>query len=299
MAVERNYQRSSKIGKAKKMKRMILIFLLSLMTGTAAQVRVDTVITRAEVQDSTIRIDLQIHVRWKADPDTTQPAPPDTTPPPPQPPDSVDSAGTIELILERHGEDVIWLSVTNFSDRILSGLILKNLFFDYVRCDDFRNRISPPLGYTGDGRITADSVTVDFIDPVERGNVCGIGIVFTGGIVDEFDVILLFGDDRVPVNIGMLKQAELDVPAREEPEGPRKIGIRIGWDRNTEPDLAGYIVKYGMARDSVVGSRYVDDPNTTFYDMEVFAGLAYWFCVQAFDRSGNVGRESEWVSFRE
>jgi hypothetical protein len=278
---------------------MILIFLLSWFIGAAAQVRVDTVITRAEVQDSTIRIDLQIHVGWAAAPDTTQPAPPDTTPPPPQPPDSADTAGTITLTLERRSEDVAWLSAVNYSDRILSGLILKNLFFDYVRCDDFRNRVTPPLGYTGDGRITADSVTVEFIDPVERGDRCGIGIVFTGGIVDEFDVILLFGDDRVPVNIGMLKQAEVDVPVREEPEGPRKIGIRIGWDRNTEPDLAGYIVKYGMARGSVAGSRHVDDPNTTYYDMEIFAGLTYWFCLQAFDRSGNVSRESEWVSFRE
>jgi hypothetical protein len=272
---------------------------LGWLAGAAAQVRVDSVRVQAEVQDSMIHIDLQIHVRWAVSPDTTQPAPPDTSPPPPQPPDSADTAGTIKLSLERHGEDVIWLSAVNFSDRILSGLVLKNLFFDYLRCDDFRNRISPPLGYTGDGRITADSVTMYFIDPVERGDRCGIGIVFTGGIVDEFDVILLFGDDRVPVNIGMLKQAEVTVPARVEPEGPRKIGIRIGWNRNTEPDLAGYIVKYGMARGSVAGSRHVDDPNTTFYDMEIFAGLTYWFCVQAFDRSGNVSRESEWVSFRE
>lgn len=266
-----------------------IILILGFAGILSAQVEIDTLKTTVEVQGNTIRIGLQIQIRSVSPPDTTKPEEPEKPP---------EYAGTVTLRLERKGGDVVWLNLTNLSDRILTAVVLKNLFFDYVRCDDFRNRVSPALGYTGDGRITADSVSVEFIDPVERGNSLGIGIVFTGGILDEFDVVLQFGNDRVPINIGMLKEAEVDIPASNEPAEPGKIGIRIRWDQGREPDLAGYIVKYGMAKGSVVGSRNIDNPDTTFYDMDIFTGLTYWFCLQAFDRSGNVSGESEWVSFR-
>ena len=292
------------------MRRIIFLLVFIFAMNLSAQITVDsakTVIERIDSLSSLITTKMWLSYESviippePVPPDTTPPVPPDPPEPEPQPPDTTtpEYAGTVKLTLEQHGEDVLWLSAVNFSDRILGVAVLKNLYFDYVRCDDFRNRVSPLLGYTGDGRITADSVTVQFIDPVERGGSLGIGIVFTGGIVDEFDVVLMFGNDRVTVNIGMLKEAEVNVPARDEPEEPGKVGVRLRWDRNTEPDLAGYIVKYGMARGSVAGSRYVDDPDITFYDMDIFTGLTYWFCVQAFDRSGNKSRESEWVSFRE
>ncbi|MEJ2629158.1 MAG: fibronectin type III domain-containing protein, partial [bacterium] len=72
--------------------------------------------------------------------------------------------------------------------------------------------------------------------------------------------------------------------------------VIVSWTANSEPDLAGYKVYYGM--ESKNYSQFVNAGNTTIYSIGTLtAGQTYYFAVTAYDESGN---ESDWsteVSF--
>ncbi|HOO36785.1 MAG TPA: fibronectin type III domain-containing protein [Deltaproteobacteria bacterium] len=62
--------------------------------------------------------------------------------------------------------------------------------------------------------------------------------------------------------------------------------VRLSWDSNTEPDLAGYIVYYGTSSRSYM--EYFDAGLTTSVDVaDLTAATPYFFAVTAYDTSGN------------
>lgn len=71
--------------------------------------------------------------------------------------------------------------------------------------------------------------------------------------------------------------------------------LRVSWDPNSEADLAGYVIRWGISPGD--RSREEDVGNVTaheFHDLE--AGQTYYFVVHAYDRAGNVSLPSIEVS---
>jgi hypothetical protein len=60
--------------------------------------------------------------------------------------------------------------------------------------------------------------------------------------------------------------------------------ITIGWDRNTEPNIAGYVVSYGTASGSY--NQTVDVGQATTWSLTVNDGRTYYFAVQAYNTAG-------------
>jgi hypothetical protein len=73
---------------------------------------------------------------------------------------------------------------------------------------------------------------------------------------------------------------------------PSTGSIELTWDRNTEPDLAGYRVY--RAEGSGVLERQPDLPQTPGYsDRKIETGRTYRYAVSSLDRTGNESRMSE------
>ncbi len=71
--------------------------------------------------------------------------------------------------------------------------------------------------------------------------------------------------------------------------------IRLAWDPNTEPDLAGYHLKYGTT--SGIYQQTIDVGNVTSYDVrDLAANQTYYFVVLAYDLAGNESPPSNEVS---
>jgi hypothetical protein len=62
--------------------------------------------------------------------------------------------------------------------------------------------------------------------------------------------------------------------------------VTLAWDRNTEPDVAGYRIYYGLASDQY--SNRIDVGNQTNYTVASLAdGKTYYFAATAYDRYGD------------
>lgn len=73
---------------------------------------------------------------------------------------------------------------------------------------------------------------------------------------------------------------------------PSTGSIELTWDRNTEPDLAGYRVY--RAEGSGVLERQPDGPQTPGYsDRKIEPGRMYRYAISAVDKTGNESRMSE------
>lgn len=72
--------------------------------------------------------------------------------------------------------------------------------------------------------------------------------------------------------------------------------VKLSWNANTEPDLAGYIAYYGTAS-HVYSTTALAGTQTsaTFLNL---APATYYFAVVAFDSSGNASDYSQEVSLR-
>ena len=71
--------------------------------------------------------------------------------------------------------------------------------------------------------------------------------------------------------------------------------IRIAWDPNTEPDLAGFKISYGTASQSY--GTLIDIGNITSHTVTgLTGGKTYYFAVRAYDSSGNMSGFSNEVS---
>jgi len=71
--------------------------------------------------------------------------------------------------------------------------------------------------------------------------------------------------------------------------------LTVAWDANTEPDLAGYIVRYGTS--SGVYASQVNVGNVTQYTLQnLNVGSTYYVVVQAYNQAGLVSGNSAEVS---
>src|SRR5206468_3724620 len=71
--------------------------------------------------------------------------------------------------------------------------------------------------------------------------------------------------------------------------------VRLTWDANTEPDLAGYRIRYGTAPSS--HTQMIDVGMVTSYAvMDLPAGTTFYFVVAAYDLAGNESQPSNEVS---
>lgn len=73
--------------------------------------------------------------------------------------------------------------------------------------------------------------------------------------------------------------------------------IKIAWQPNTEPDLAGYYVYYG-AKDRPLGARINVGRQTQYTIQNLPAGETYKIAVTAFDQTGNESPFSQQMSAR-
>ncbi len=67
------------------------------------------------------------------------------------------------------------------------------------------------------------------------------------------------------------------------------------WDRNPEPDIAGYRLSYGIA--SGVYTTTIDVGNVTSRQLSLAGGQRYFFAVQAYDTAGLISDYSAEVAF--
>ena len=71
--------------------------------------------------------------------------------------------------------------------------------------------------------------------------------------------------------------------------------VRLGWNANTEKNLAGYKIHYGMASGNY--SVHIDVQNVTTYTLTgLTAGQTYYFATSAYDISGKESGYSREVS---
>ena len=64
----------------------------------------------------------------------------------------------------------------------------------------------------------------------------------------------------------------------------RAATLTLAWDRNPEPDIAGYVVSYGTRSGSHTAS--VDVGNVTTSTISLTSGFRYFFTVQAYNTAG-------------
>lgn len=95
--------------------------------------------------------------------------------------------------------------------------------------------------------------------------------------------------------IALLTMPGGTMDAKAEPE-PDTVSILLTWDANTDEDLAGYRVRYGLA-----SGRYdesVDVGAVTSVTLKPFtAGTTYYFVVSAYDTRGLEGPPSDEIHF--
>ena len=78
-------------------------------------------------------------------------------------------------------------------------------------------------------------------------------------------------------------------------EVQEKGEVALAWDPNTEPDLAGYKLYYGLG--SRVYTKVVDVGDQTSYTVgSLDAGKTYYFAVTAYNTSGYISDYSNEVS---
>ncbi|HEX9427987.1 MAG TPA: fibronectin type III domain-containing protein, partial [Candidatus Polarisedimenticolia bacterium] len=98
-----------------------------------------------------------------------------------------------------------------------------------------------------------------------------------------------FGKLCVTIGLGLILALSAAAPARAA------TGLKLAWDANTEPDLAGYRIRYGTAPGT--RTQMVDVGNFTSYTVTgLTAGTTYYFAVHAYDLSGNESLPSSEVS---
>jgi VCBS repeat protein/FG-GAP repeat protein len=68
----------------------------------------------------------------------------------------------------------------------------------------------------------------------------------------------------------------------------------LAWDRNPEPDIAGYVVSYGTSSGSY--TTRVDVGNVTTWTISLASGSRYFFAVQAYNTAGLLSTMSNEVS---
>jgi len=59
--------------------------------------------------------------------------------------------------------------------------------------------------------------------------------------------------------------------------------VGLAWDASTSPEVLGYKIYYGLVNDV----RVIDVGNVTTYRVKGLEPDTYWFCVTAYDLSGN------------
>ncbi len=75
---------------------------------------------------------------------------------------------------------------------------------------------------------------------------------------------------------------------------PASTAVSLAWDANTEPDLAGYQIRYGNTSGNY--TRMINVGNATSCTVsDLIANTTYYFVVIAYDQAGNVSQPSNEV----
>jgi hypothetical protein len=92
----------------------------------------------------------------------------------------------------------------------------------------------------------------------------------------------------------MVNQAIAQPTPPKNVVGPTHVSIGLAWDANTETDLVGYKVYYGVAP-HIYGAPIVvpGTPATPTYTLTGFAGGTYFFAVTAYNASQESGFSNE------
>ena len=121
---------------------------------------------------------------------------------------------------------------------------------------------------------------------------------------NDTTIYFVFTNDYWDPNKGHdvnLKLRNLKFSGTQTPVQPTKIdtmqadSITVSWKPNTEADLAGYIVYYGIASGSY--SDNVDLGNITSHVLKLPADQTYYLAVKAYDQSKNKSGYSDEVVF--
>lgn len=255
------------------MKRAILILTVIWATVSIAQEITFPQDTLRLKPGEEIKIDFEVVVIAVEDdsagtpPDTTQP---DTT------------AGTFLVKIDdrpgSYGPEWFTLILHNKSTRTLGRIIFDGIFYDYVRSDDLRFILGTN---TNDAdKFNRRGVNVLMVN----GDIASINIVHKSQSREGCFIELYFGADMIKVPIGMVENAEVDVPPGDSTPGGT-ANIKVKWDPNKEYDLSGYRTHVGLWP----GESYtsIDVGNVTEWDTIILRGKRYNVGVSAYDYSGN------------
>lgn len=77
----------------------------------------------------------------------------------------------------------------------------------------------------------------------------------------------------------------------------RKRSVDLGWNKNPEPNIAGYKVHVGTASRTYTAHRDVGKVTTATVD-KLLAGTTYYFAVTAYNTAGMQSPPSNEVSAR-
>ncbi|MCR4437662.1 MAG: fibronectin type III domain-containing protein [bacterium] len=93
--------------------------------------------------------------------------------------------------------------------------------------------------------------------------------------------------------------ALLSVPVEHKPTGmgssPEACSLRIAWQANSEPDVAGYRLHYGPSSHHYLWTLDVGNTTSALVD-DLARGMRYYFAVTAYDSTGNESLFSSEVS---
>ena len=70
--------------------------------------------------------------------------------------------------------------------------------------------------------------------------------------------------------------------------------VELAWERNTEPDLQGYVVYRGLGDGKLEKLSPVEAPS--YSDKAIEAGKTYRYAISSIDRYGNESKPSEAVA---
>lgn len=116
----------------------------------------------------------------------------------------------------------------------------------------------------------------------------------TGGQPVYFSFVGDYWDDETGEDVNLLIKTVSFVVKNKQAN--RRLTLQ--WSANTEADLMGYNIYYGLASKNYINKTVVGRSTLSYYfvDTDLVIGMTYYFAVTAFDTAGNESGFSNEVS---